>query len=180
MRQWWGGQLPQGTDPSLLPDPGSTGARLLVEYCSQCHGVPAPGLHTAAEWPQVLGRMEMRMRSTGGGMMGGGMMGRGMMGIALPTGAEWDTLLAYLQRYAQQPIETGRYPDLNTPAGEALRTFCTQCHALPDPRQHTAKDWPAVVARMRSYMGPMGKMVPGETATKEIIDFLQRHGAAGK
>jgi hypothetical protein len=56
-----------------------------------------------------------------------------------------------------------------------LTRYCTQCHALPDPKQHTAHEWPAVVVRMKKNMSIMGKDVPVETKTKEIIGFLQRH-----
>jgi len=169
MQRMMGGALPPGIDPALLPEPDSAGARILQYYCVQCHNLPGPGMHTAAGWPRVLGRMNMRMR------MMGGMMG-GMMGVVAPSRVELDILLDYLQKHAQEPIDAAKYPDLNTQAGQAFSTSCVQCHALPDPRQHTAQEWPAVVGRMRGHEAAMGKFVPDKTTTAEIIDFLRRHG----
>lgn len=171
MQRMMGGALPYGTDPALLPEPRSTGARLLQGFCTQCHNLPDPRLHTASEWPQVLVRMNMRMQ-----MMGG--MMHGMMGVVAPIEAELDTLLAYLQQHAYQPIDSARYPELDTMAGRAFGTYCAQCHAPPDPRLHVAPEWPAVVARMRGHMADLGKAVPDETTTGEIMGFLERNSHA--
>ena len=172
MKGMMGGQLPLGIDPEALPEPRSHGARLLTRYCIQCHDLPGPGMHTAAEWPQVLDRMNRRMQ-----MMDSGMMGGRTMGIEAPSRAELQTLITYLQEHAQKPMDITQYPDLNAPDGKSFHSTCTQCHALPDPKQHTAHEWPAVVARMKKNMSIMGKGVPDETTTKEIIGFLQRHAA---
>jgi hypothetical protein len=59
---------------------------------------------------------------------------------------------------------------------------CSQCHALPDPRRHTAREWPAVVERMQRHMAwanvvvgsPEFKTVP-ELKTDEIVRLLQRY-----
>ncbi|MFZ5615273.1 MAG: hypothetical protein ACOY4L_10705 [Pseudomonadota bacterium] len=139
MQRMMGSALPPGIDPALLPEPHSAGARILEYYCTQCHNLPGPGMHTATEWPRVLGRMNMRMQMMGDGMMGG------MMGVAAPNRVELDILLDDLQKHAQKPIDAAEYPDLNAPAGQAFGTACVQCHALPDPRQHTGQEWPAVV-----------------------------------
>ncbi|MHB8744103.1 MAG: hypothetical protein ACYC9L_13365 [Sulfuricaulis sp.] len=175
MQGMMGGQLPPGIDPKLLPDPGSRGARLLERYCTQCHNLPGPGMHTAAEWPDVVSRMNGRMQ-----MMSGGMMGGGMMEVSAPTAPELSTLIEYLQQHAQQPIDVTQYPDLSTPAGKVFHTVCTQCHALPDPMQHTAIEWPAVVARMKKNMSIMSKEIPDDTATQAITGFLQRHAREPK
>jgi len=44
-----GKRMPSGINPDQLPEPDSKGAHLLARYCSQCHGVPGPGMHTADE-----------------------------------------------------------------------------------------------------------------------------------
>jgi cytochrome c2 len=173
MQGMMGGVLPPGIDPARLPESDSSGVHLLRQFCMQCHNLPGPGLHTAPEWPQVLGRMNMRMQ------MMGGMMG-GMMGVAAPDPVQLRILLGYLQRNAQRPIDAAAYPDLDTPPGRAFGTACMQCHALPDPQQHTAQEWPSVVARMRGHMAAMGKINPDETTTDEIVGFLQRHSTAQK
>ncbi|MHB8535508.1 MAG: c-type cytochrome [Sulfuricaulis sp.] len=170
MQRMMGDVLPPGIDPKLLPDPGARGAHLLERYCSQCHNLPGPGMHTAAEWPAVVQRMNGRMQ----------MMSGGMMKIHAPSAAELSALLAYLQKHAQKPMDVAQYPDLNTPAGKTFHAVCTQCHALPDPKQHTANEWPAVVTRMKKNMSIMGKKVPDAAATEAITGFLQHHALAGK
>lgn len=171
MKRMMGDILPPGIDPKLLPDPGSRGSRLLQQYCTQCHDLPGPGMHTAVEWPAVVNRMNARMR-----MMSGGMMRGGMMDVRAPSAAERGILVTYLQEHAQKPL-TANYPDLDSPAGHAFRATCAQCHALPDPTQHTTDEWPGVVDRMRRNMSVMGKPVPDPATIKEIVGFLQRHAA---
>jgi cytochrome c5 len=175
MQRMMGDVLPPGVDPALLPEPESEGARLLTGYCSQCHNLPGPGMHTAAEWPPVVRRMNGRMQ-----MMSRGMMGGGVMGVSAPSAPELNRMIEYLQKHAQQPMDITQYPDLNAPAGKAFHAVCAQCHALPDPKQHTAIEWPAVVARMKKNMSIMGKDVPDDTTTRAITGFLQRHAREPK
>lgn len=171
MSRMMGTQLPPDIDPQDLPDPQSEGARLLARYCTQCHNLPGPGMHTADEWPGVVDRMNQRMQM----MSDHGMMGMMMGRIEAPSESELRELVAYLQAHAQRALDTTRHPELATPAGKVFRTACSRCHALPDPQQHTAKEWPRVVARMRQHMVTMRKPVPDEKAVGEIIGFLQRH-----
>ena len=158
--------LPPGIDPSLLPEPKSKGARLLQRYCTQCHYLSGPGRHTAEEWPAVIERMKTRFA-----------MHRQMMGdIAVPTESEFKMLTDYLQTYAQKPIDVTRYSDLDTAAGQSFTTTCSRCHVTPDPKQHTAQEWPAVVRRMQKHIFTMHKTVANEATLKRILAFLQRHG----
>lgn len=169
MQEMMGAALPPGIDPELLPEPQSQGARVLQHYCAQCHGLPGPGMHTAGEWPAVVDRMNRRMQ-----------MMNGMMQIEVPTSSELTALVAYLQEHAQRPLDPATYPDLATPPGQKFRATCSQCHALPDPRQHTAQEWPAVVERMQKNMTAMGKAAPDTAETKAIIGFLRRHAREAK
>ena len=87
-------QLPTGIDEADLPEPKSQGAQLLVRYCTLCHDLPPPVLHTSTEWPMVLARMERRME----------MMAQ-MGSIQNPSNKEQATILNYLQRNAADVIE---------------------------------------------------------------------------
>ncbi len=167
------GTFPPGIDPALLPELHSEGAHLLQVFCTQCHGLPGPGMHTAEDWPAVVKRMNMRMQ-----MMGrmGMMTGR----IEAPSERELDVILDYLQRHAQRPIGPELQGALETKAGRAFQSICSQCHALPDPKQHTAQEWPAVVDRMKGHETTLGKSVPGETETRAIIGFLRQYARAAK
>ena len=107
------------------------------------------------------------------------MSGRGMMGmmhdISAPSDGELEILTAYLQKHALKPIDKTRYEELNTPAGKLFDATCSRCHGLPDPKQHTADEWPEVVQRMTRNMQLMGKPVPDREALDTILGFLQQH-----
>lgn len=172
MQRMMGDILPP-LSPAQLPDPNSGGAQLLNEFCTQCHNLPGPGLHTAAQWPAVMERMNRRMQGTGqGGMMSGC--------VQPPNPQEYSTILAYLQENAQKPLAHGLSPYLESEAGQAFHQVCSQCHPLPSPSQHTAAQWPSVVARMRGYMTSSGRAVPTEKKMSEIIKFLQEHSSSDK
>jgi cytochrome c2 len=170
--------LPPAMDPRELPEPASDGARLTIRYCVQCHHLVNPAMHTAERWKSVVERMVWRMR--GNGNMGE-LMKEMMAQVRAPTDAEVDTLLRYLQKHGQAEIDP-RHPALAMRAGEAFAIACSQCHALPDPRRHTAREWPIVVERMKRHMAwtnvivgvPELKTVP-ELRTAEIVSLLQRY-----
>src|ERR1051325_8258381 len=95
---------------------------------------------------------------------------------------ETRAIVAYLQKYAQTPLDVRAYPEVNQPSGEAFRLACSQCHVLPDPKRHTAYEWPTVVARMQENMEWMNRVVgsqpvPGEPQLRieEINAFLRRY-----
>jgi hypothetical protein len=148
--------LPPGFAPQMLPAPRSRGAALTVRYCVQCHNLPNPAMHQATKWPRVVERMVARMR--GRGNMGR-LMHQMMGGVLAPSEEEERTLLAYLRKYAQKPLDPKKYPEAFTPSGEPFRLACRQCHVLPDPKRHTAKEWRAVVARMQKNMQWMNRVV---------------------
>ncbi len=65
-------------------------------------------------------------------------------------------------------------PQPESGGATALRRYCMTCHALPDPRTHSATDWPAVVRRMwlRTEKIPPSFNVPVPN-TGERIAILQ-------
>lgn len=110
----------------------------------------------------------------GGGMGGGGMLGgfgHGMMD-GFRGGMNGD--------YGQEPNR--RYREdrnrgssgLDSRIGRRFAQTCAQCHPLPDPRQHTAQQWPGVVARMEQHMRERNLRVPDDDAIEEIEAFLGR------
>lgn len=168
--------LPRSVEPDTLPEPASEGARLTVRYCVQCHYLPAPHMHTARKWPSVVERMNWRME--GKGNMGA-LMKDMMAGVMAPSAAERATLTAYLQKHAQREIDPA-HPALKSTAGQMFSLACSQCHALPDPARHSAREWPGVVERMQRHMAWSNRIVGGpatrttpELNTAEIIKLLQ-------
>lgn len=171
--------LPPTFDAAGLPERSSPGAQLTQRYCVQCHNLPNPAMHHAEKWPPIVERMVLRMQ--GRGNMGA-LMSEMMAGVVAPSEAETGTLLAYLRKHAQTPLDPKRYPEVNRPSGEAFRLACKQCHVLPDPKRHTAAQWPQVVARMRENMEWMNRVVgsrpvPGEPQLRveEITAFLKKY-----
>ena len=171
--------IPPGFEPAMLPEPQSRGARLTQRYCVQCHNLANPAMHDVARWPSVVARMVPRME--GKGNMGK-LMAEMMAGVEAPAPEEEQAIVAYLRRHAQRPLDPKQIPEVNAPAAEPFRLACGQCHVLPDPRRHTAKQWPAVVERMRRNMEWMNrvvgsKAVPGEPQLRieDINAFLARH-----
>jgi hypothetical protein len=171
--------LPPTFDAAQLPEPDSRGARLTLAYCVQCHNLPNPAMHDAKRWPGVVARMVPRMEGKGNL---GKVMADMMVGVRSPSAEETRVIVAYLRKYAQQPIDPARYPDLFQPAGEPFRLACNQCHTLPDPQRYNATQWPAVVARMQENMEWMNRVVgsrpiPGEPQLRvqDILAFLEKH-----
>jgi hypothetical protein len=171
--------LPPSFDPAALPEPRSEGARLTLRYCIQCHNLANPAMHHAEKWPGIVDRMVLRMQ--GRGNLGDLMAGM-MAGVSAPSAEESRTIAAYLQKHAQTPLDPERYPEVKRPSGEAFRLACSQCHVLPDPKRHTAAEWPGVVARMQENMQWMNRVVgskpdPGEPQLRieEINAFLRRY-----
>ncbi len=171
--------LPPTLQPSQLPAPESRGAQLTLRYCVQCHNLPNPAMHHREKWAPIFDRMVLRMQ--GKGNMGK-LMAEMMAGVRAPDAEETKALLAYLGRHAQKPLDQKKYPETNTRAGESFRLACNQCHVLPDPARYTAKEWPAVVARMEKNMEWMNRVVgsrpvPGEPQLRieDINAFLAKY-----
>ncbi len=171
--------LPPTFAPEQLPERDGAGAQLVQRYCVQCHNLPNPAMHQAAKWPPIVERMVKRMQ--GRGNMGR-LMADMMAGVEAPSREERRTLVAYLRRHAQQPLDPARYPELAQPSTEPFRLACSQCHVLPDPQRHTAAEWRAVVTRMQQNMQWMNRVVGSKPDPDEpqlrieaILAFLQRH-----
>jgi hypothetical protein len=171
--------IPPGFEPAMLPEPRSRGARLTQRFCVQCHNLANPAMHDAERWPSVVRRMVPRME--GKGNMGK-LMAEMMAGVEAPSPADEQAIVAYHRKHAQRRIDPKQIPEVNSPVAESFRLACGQCHVLPDPQRHTAKEWPGVVARMQKNMEWMNRVVgskpvPGEPQLKieDINAFLIRH-----
>ena len=74
-----------------LPDPDSSGAKLVGSICSQCHAPPSPALHTKGEWAGVTARMRQHMQAQ---------TGAAGAGVRIPSTAELDAITQYLAGHA--------------------------------------------------------------------------------
>jgi len=151
--------VPPGIVPESLPEPASPGAKILAQYCTQCHALPSPAMHAMVEWPGVARRMWLRLD-----------MMAGALGVQSPSPAERAQLLTYLQAHALKVAE-------NLPAGAGRDQFeatCSRCHALPDPRVHSSPDWPVVVMRMEKNMEKMHVSGVTHDQAVAIVAYLQK------
>ena len=154
--------LPPGVPAESLPEPDSPGAKLLVQYCTQCHALPSPAMHGPADWPSVARRMWVRID-----------MMAGALGVQSPSTAQRAELLAYLEKHALQVAAT-------LPPGPGKAVFvevCSRCHDLNDPRVHTPPDWPVVVMRMEADAEKMKVRGITHSETVQIISYLQAASA---
>ena len=109
------------------------------------------------------------MRKLAMGMCGGNMEGmrggnmEGMCGGNMPHG-----------------ISPTMLPESESIGAKAVTEYCTQCHALPGPKQHTADVWPTVVGRMLGHIAVRNKSMPNNLNAKQIIEYLQRHSDKSK
>lgn len=169
-----GRQMPAVPFPEdELPDPTSQGALTFQRYCMQCHVLPSPKAHTAAEWDASLNLMVHRMR-----MMEreqAAPWGKWMPAIATPSQADVAQLRGYLKENALKPAPESLAPAEKGPGGQHFAQLCSQCHALPDPALHTAKEWPDVVSRMHVNMQRMGVTPPEDDEQAQILAFLTKH-----
>lgn len=178
----WGGsgmcpmgrQMPAVPFPeNELPDPASPGAATFKRYCMQCHVLPSPNAHTAAEWDASLDRMVHRMRMMESEQTSS--WGKWMPAIAAPSEADVAHLRGYLKENALKPAPETLAPTEKGPGGEGFARVCSQCHALPDPALHTAEEWPDVVSRMHLNMQRMGVTSPEPQERAQILAFLTAH-----
>jgi hypothetical protein len=160
--------LPPGIAPEKLPEPNSLGTRLLQKYCIQCHDIFSPRMHSAEKWLSVFQRMSFHMQM----MPRGRKMGM-MIKIEVPSLQESTELLTYLKRHSLRTADLSKLEHLATSTGIAFLQTCPQCHALPDPKQHTTLEWPSVTTRMKQNMQFMHKPLIQPKEEALIVQFLQ-------
>lgn len=157
---------PSNVSPLELPDPLSSGAKHLQRYCTACHALPSPGLHSTTSWPQVLRRMWLRVDHL-----------PPEFNVPRPTTAERYVILQYMLDHAFH-VTTADLPA--GPGRELFSTTCARCHDLPDPKQHSPEDWVAVVVRMARHSQDMlGVTVPREQVQRMILylENVSRRGS---
>jgi len=94
----WGGKgKPEIGDVTELPEPESKGAKLVNRFCTQCHALPNPKLHSKEGWLVTIERMNTRMQWMSSNSS--------TMNIQAPTDDELRTIIAYLETHALEPQE---------------------------------------------------------------------------
>lgn len=178
------GLPPPGFRREQLPDAQARPAALLQVYCTQCHGLPTPVMHSADEWPTLVRRMEARSRTLRHRMGGPHLQGalgerllRGLTASFVPSPADRDSLLRYLQAHALPVVPESELPD--TQEGRLYVERCAICHEAPDPAAHTPEEWAReVVPRMQTNMATSGLPTLTDREFEVVVDFLRREAEA--
>jgi mono/diheme cytochrome c family protein len=172
------GLPPSSFNPENLPEPNSRGAQLVKAYCVQCHWIPVPQMHTAAEWPVLVRGMLARARTLEnrmGGPLTEGLVGEilldGMTSTQLPSPQDADTLLAYMERHAIVAASPDELTD--GPGADLFIEQCSFCHDTPSPAAHSAAEWNGVVVRMQANMAAMGVEPLTSEQSEEIAAYLR-------
>ncbi|HYQ90634.1 MAG TPA: hypothetical protein VES89_00815 [Candidatus Competibacteraceae bacterium] len=132
----------------------------VTSACTADHWNGEPWGWTGSRGGPMDGPMGGPMHGPMSGPMHGGMM-NGMMGaIPMPSTGGRETWL-----------------EANSPEAKRFNHYCSQCHALPSPAQHTRAEWPAVVARMKAHMQELSQQsqVPDPPELEKIIAYLQKN-----
>ncbi len=177
------GLPPSSFKAENLPEPDSRGAQLVKAYCVQCHWIPVPQMHTAAEWPILVRGMLMRaqtLESRMGGPLTEGLVGEilldGMVATQLPSPQDADTLLAYMQRHSIVAVSPGELTE--GPGAEVFVEQCSICHDTPSPAAHSAAEWNGVVVRMQANMALMGVEPLTDEQSERIAAYLRSQAGA--
>lgn len=172
------GLPPSNVSRSDLPEPDATGAGLLEVYCTQCHWLPTPQMHSADEWDILLRRMLLRARLLQDRLEGEHVpenltvSGRYRL---VPTPEHRDSLRVYLRRNALPVADPEALPQ--TAAAEAFVEHCSSCHQTPSPEAHVASEWEAVVERMQANTRLMEVDTLSPSERDRVLSFLEEHAA---
>ncbi len=159
-----------GISSEQLPDKDSKVVKKYAQLCSQCHLLQSPKMKSARQWPGIVDRMDRRMQR----MASMGMMRRRMKTM---TSQDKKKVMAYLQKHALKVMSNGSIKGFSSLGGQKFKQTCTQCHDLPDPKQHSAKEWKRVIQRMKKNMAQMGKTVISQKEEQLILDFLKENAS---
>lgn len=157
---------PVGFKEAQLADRVSPPARLFIRTCIQCHDLPDPKMHASEEWPLVVSRMFDRLQRRKAFSMES-------KALFLPSPSELGEIATYLSRHGFKRASPRMIQDASLEAVLFSRK-CTQCHQLPDPSQHTANEWAAVIDRMQGHIRERGKQEMTDDEKRTLLSFLSR------
>ncbi|MDE2310516.1 MAG: hypothetical protein KGL01_06770 [Betaproteobacteria bacterium] len=155
--------IPGGLTADQLPDPQNNGAVLFVAYCSQCHNLPSPRMHSTGDWPARFEKM----------MDHAVLMAGAAPDVKTPTAKEKEEIISYLEKNGFRGLPATA-PLRVEPNGFNVTWFCSVCHAVPDPDQFPAKEWGKIVDRMNGYRKKQGRRGMSNSDRKAVINFLTR------
>ncbi|MBI3794159.1 MAG: cytochrome c [Nitrospinae bacterium] len=161
---------PPSVKPESLPNPNSEGAALYREFCTRCHGLFNPKMHTVEEWKEISVAMFKRIDKLYNSM---GML----LLMKQPTTSQRAKIVEYLTSHPLKHIDSNSVPEPESAGAKLFVRVCSQCHLLPDFSFHKGGEWKDVVARMRKNMHLMEKKPVSDEDSGAIIEYLARHSS---
>lgn len=99
-------------------------------------------------------------------------------------GGSWEGRCGGMMGGMPPAVGPAELPEPDVAGAQLLTQYCTQCHGLPSPRQHSASGWPATVARMNTRMqwmsksnSPMNIKAPTGDELRTLTAYLEKHAA---
>ena len=161
---------PSGFRAEMLADASSEGARVFIRTCTQCHDLPNPKMRASEEWPPIVHRMVSRLIRRKA-------LSMSRHPIYLPTAEADAQIVVYLKENGLKAAALG---DDTSTAATLFKARCGQCHLPPDPAQHTADAWPAIVDQMRKNIEVFKRTPITDGERAEIIAFLSARAGNSK
>lgn len=155
--------IPGGLTAEKLPEPDGRGARLFASYCSQCHNLPNPKMHSTDDWPIMFEKMTEHAR----------LMAGLNPDIKMLVPNEKVEIISYLTRNGFVALP-GNAALLKEPEAFGVIWFCSVCHAIPDPKQFSPQEWSKIVDRMNDYRNKQGREEMTKSDRNAIINFLTK------
>lgn len=191
-----------GISPADLPDGDSEGAQTFTKFCTQCHVLPSPKMHSAQEWWPIVERMAFRMWITqkimmastslgeGGEKEAVGWEGSGMMKYVAERKKERKEngqvlteddklkIRGYLTGHALEALAEGELPAKASTETNTFKKVCSRCHDLPNPKLFTAAEWADILDRQKKNMKEMDITLMTPQEETEILKFLKTNAAS--
>lgn len=99
-------------------------------------------------------------------------------------GGSWEGRCGGMMGGMPPAVGPAELPEPDVAGAQLLTQYCTQCHGLPSPRQHSASGWPQTVARMNMRMqwmsksnSPMNIKAPTGDELRTLTAYLEKHAA---
>lgn len=165
----WSNLFDSAIDPKDLPQPSLKGAALYTKYCGQCHALQSPSAKDEKEWKRLVYRMANKMERMAG-------MSRNWMNrrnIKVMSAQERRAIVSYLSKHSLKSINLDNSKIIKIPGYNEYKNNCSQCHALPSPKQHKSAQWPIVVTRMKKYIRLQKRPSITQQDERLILRFLQ-------
>ncbi|MCB1702142.1 MAG: hypothetical protein KDI14_15050 [Halioglobus sp.] len=108
-------------------------------------------------------------------------------GVCGGCGSNWEGRCGGMMMGGAMPPALGlaQLPEPDSAGAKLLTRFCTQCHNLPSPKQHSASGWSVTLARMNMRMqwmtrsqSAMNVAAPSEDELNTITGYLVKHASA--